>query len=123
MTDNTKHQNIDDMLPLRPAEFLVLLVLADGERHGYGIVQDMSDRTDGKVKLLPGNLYAVLRRLMDSGLLAESARRPAEDLDDQRRRYYHITKLGEEVLAADAERMKSLVQQVEAQNLVRAGAR
>ena len=110
------------MIPLRPVEFLVLLVLADGERHGYGIVQDIRDRTDGKVKLLPGNLYAVLRRLMDSGLLAEASRRPAEDLEDQRRRYYRITKLGERVLSADAERMKALVQQVEARNLIEVDA-
>jgi DNA-binding PadR family transcriptional regulator len=119
----TKIPNIDELLPLRPVEFLVLLVLADDERHGYGIVQDIADRTDGKVKLLPGNLYAVLRRLMESGLLAESSRRPAEDLDDQRRRYYCITKLGERVLTADAERMKSLVQQVEARDLLKANAR
>jgi len=110
------------LIPLRPVEFLVLLVLADGERHGYGIVQDIRDRTDGKVKLLPGNLYAVLRRLMDSGLLAEASRRPAEDLEDQRRRYYRITKLGERVLSADAERMKALVQQVEARNLIEVDA-
>ena len=115
--------DIDSLLPLRPVEFLVLLVLADGERHGYGIVQDIVERTDGTVKLLPGNLYAVLRRLMESELLAESSRRPAEDLNDQRRRYYHITKLGERALAADAERMKALVAQVEAKNLLRADAR
>jgi DNA-binding PadR family transcriptional regulator len=122
MAENKKRLNLDDLLPLRPVEFLVLLVLADGERHGYGIVQDMAGRTDSKVKLLPGNLYAVLRRLMDSGLLTEAARRPAVDLDDQRRRYYRITKAGREVLAADAERMKTLVQQVEARNLLRADA-
>jgi DNA-binding PadR family transcriptional regulator len=120
MTDNP---NLDNLLPLRPVEFHVLLVLADGERHGYGIVQDIADRTNGTVRLLPGNLYAVLRRLMESGLLSESSRRPAEDLDDQRRRYYRITKLGERALAADAERMKALVRQVEARNLLRADAR
>ena len=97
-------------------------MLADGERHGYGKVQDIADRSEGKVKLLPGNLYAVLRRLMESELLAESSRRPAEDLDDQRRRYYRITNLGIRVLAADAERMKGLVQQVEARNLFEADA-
>ena len=123
MTENTKNRDLDDLLPLRPVEFLVLLVLTDEQRHGYGIVQSMAERTDGKLKLLPGNLYAVLRRLMESGLLVESSRRPAEDLDDQRRRYYRITKLGEDVLAADAKRMRSLVQQVEARNLLRADAR
>ena len=122
MTGQPNRQNLDALLPLRPVEFLVLLVLADGERHGYGIVQDIVDRTNGKVKLLPGNLYAVLRRLMEGDLLAESSRRPAEDLDDQRRRYYRITKLGEQALAADAQRMKELVQQVEDRNLLRANA-
>ena len=122
MTNHTQRPGPESLIPLRPVEFLVLLVLADGERHGYGIVQDIRDRTDGKVKLLPGNLYAVLRRLMDSGLLAEASRRPAEDLEDQRRRYYRITKLGERVLSADAERMKALVQQVEARNLIEVDA-
>lgn len=115
-----KTPNLDSMLPLRPVEFLVLLVLADGERHGYGIVKDIRDRTGGKVKLLPGNLYAVLRRLMENDLLSESSRRPAEDLDDQRRRYYRITKTGKLILAADAARMKGLVQQVEEKDLLEA---
>lgn len=122
MTSSRRKPNLAEMLPLRPVEFLVLLVLADGERHGYGIVQDITERTDGTVKLLPGNLYVVLRRLMEFGLLNEAARRPAADLDDQRRRYYRITKAGQEVLAADAARMKSLVQQVENRNLLRADA-
>ena len=123
MTENTNKQDIEDLLPLRPVEFLVLLVLADDERHGYGIVQDIAERTDGKTKLLPGNLYAVLRRLMESDLLAESSRRPAKDLEDQRRRYYRITELGKEVLAADAERMRGLVKQVEARNLLTANVK
>lgn len=122
MTGKTTKSSLEELIPLRPVEFLVLLVLADGERHGYGIVQDIGERTDGTVKLLPGNLYAVLRRLMESGLLAESSRRPAEDLEDQRRRYYRITRLGEKALAADAARMKSLVMQVEARNLLKADA-
>ncbi|UCG88358.1 MAG: helix-turn-helix transcriptional regulator [Gemmatimonadota bacterium] len=105
-------ERVEQLLPLKPVEFLVLLVLMDGERHGYGIVQDMAERTGGKVRLLPGNLYSVLRRLMHNGLLVESSRRPAKDLDDERRRYYRITAMGKKVLAADAERMRSLVQQV-----------
>jgi DNA-binding PadR family transcriptional regulator len=123
MSEKTKKHDLGDLLPLRPVEFLVLLVLADGERHGYRMVKDIAERTDGAVKLLPGNLYAVLQRLMESRLLVESSRRPAKDLDDQRRRYYRITKLGKDVLTADAARMKSLVQQVEARNLLRADAR
>ena len=122
MAKHKQRPDPESLIPLRPVEFLVLLVLADGERHGYGIVQDIRDRTDGNVKLLPGNLYAVLRRLMGNDLLAESSRRPAEDLDDQRRRYYRITELGERVLAADAQRMKVLVQQVEAKRPLEAEA-
>jgi DNA-binding PadR family transcriptional regulator len=120
MQETSKKQSIEDLLPLRPMEFQVLLVLMDGERHGYGIVRDISERTDGKMRPLPGNLYAVLRRLMDSGLLTESARRPAKDRDDERRRYYRITALGQRALAADAERMKGLVRQVEAHALSKA---
>jgi len=119
---NKRTENIDSYLPLRPVEFLVLLVLAGSERHGYGIVKDIVERTQGRMNLLPGNLYSVLRRLLESRLLAQSERRPAGDLDDQRRRYYCITPLGRQVLAADAERMKSLVQQVETHNILKADA-
>lgn len=113
---------VEDLLPLRPVEFMVLLVLSENERHGYGIVQDIHERTDGAMKLMPGNLYTVLRRLSGKGLLAESSHRPADDLDDQRRRYYRITGLGEEVLAADAARMKRLVKLVEARKPIRVDA-
>ncbi len=123
MKELRKKQSIEDLLPLKPMEFLVLLVLMDGERHGYGIVQDIVERTDGKMRPLPGNLYAVLRRLMESGLLSESSRRPSKDMDDERRRYYRITALGRQVLSADAERMKSLVRQVEAHELIKADSR
>jgi DNA-binding PadR family transcriptional regulator len=123
MQETRKKLSIDDLLPLKPVEFLVLLVLMDGERHGYGIVRDIVERTDGRTRPLPGNLYAVLGRLMDSGLLAESSRRPAKEMDDERRRYYRITQLGRRALAADAERMKNLVGQVEAHELIKADSR
>ncbi len=109
-----------ELLPLRPIEFLVLLVLAESERHGYGIVQDIEAVSNGSVKLLPGNLYAVLRRLLGNGLIRESTRKPAEDLGDQRRRYYQITDQGEAVLTAEAARMKHLVERVEARAPLRA---
>ena len=76
---------------------------------GYGLVQEIAERSGGSVRPMPGNLYAVLQRLMNEGLLVESARRPAPDLDDRRRRYYGLTPLGRHVLAADAELMQSLV--------------
>jgi len=123
VTDDQQRADVEGLLPLKPVEFLVLLVLMDGERHGYGIVQDMIERSDGKVRLLPGNLYAILRRLMGNGLLAESSRRRASDLEDQRRRYYGITALGKRVLVAEAERMRNLVRQVEASRLIEADTR
>ena len=120
---NSSHSDSADLqrlLPLRPVEFLVLLVLADRERHGYGIVQDIEVASEGSVKLLPGNLYAVLRRLLGTELIRETTRKPAKDLGDKRRRYYQITELGEEVLTAEAARMKHLVDKVEARQPLRA---
>ena len=103
------------MLPLRPVDFLVLLVLERGERHGYGIVQDVEAETEGSVRLVPGNLYAVLHRLMEAGLLEEAARRPAED---ERRRNYRLTVSGRRVLAAEAERMRELVRVAESRRIL-----
>ena len=96
-------------LPLKPVDFLVLLVLAGGERHGYGLTQDIARETGDTVRLVPGNLYTVLRRLLERGLIRESNRRPAPDLDDARRRYYGITPTGRAVLIAEAARMRDLV--------------
>jgi DNA-binding PadR family transcriptional regulator len=95
--------NVDGFLPLRPVEFLVLAVLHDEELHGYGIVQEIARRTAGRVTVKPGNLYRVLDRLMERGLLRESTQRSAPDLGDERRRYYAITELGTEVVHAEAE--------------------
>lgn len=109
---------IDDMLPLKPTDFLVLMVLAENERHGYGIVQDIAESTEGRIRLVPGNLYSVLRRLIHLGIIEESARRPAADLDDERRRYYAVTALGTRVLQAEAERLRDLVALAEARNII-----
>lgn len=105
-------------LPMKPVDFLVLLTLSQGERHGYGIVQDIAQRTEGRIRLVPGNLYSVLQRLESRGLLAETDRRPAPDLDDRRRRYYVITPLGGRVLAAEARRLRGLVGMAEALDLI-----
>ena len=86
--------------------------LADSERHGYGIVQDIAEHTRGKIRLVPGNLYSVLRRLMNLQVIDETPHRPAPDLDDERRRYYGITAFGKRVLAAEAERMRELVVEI-----------
>ena len=109
---------IDDILPLKPIDFLVLMVLAESERHGYGIVQDIAESTGGRIRLVPGNLYSVLRRLIHLGVIEESARRPAADLDDERRRYYAVTALGTRILKAEAERLRDLVALAEARSIL-----
>lgn len=98
-----------DFLPLRPVEFEILLTLAAGERHGYAILQEVADRSDGALQLETGTMYRALRRLVDAGFVRPAARRPARDADDERRRYYAITALGSRVATAEAERMARLV--------------
>ena len=98
-------------LPLRPVEFVVLAVLADGERHGYGIVQEMEERTGGVIRVRPGDLYRVLYRLSERGLLSTvDRRRPAGA--DERRTYYALTPLGKRVLRAEAELLSGIIAQV-----------
>ena len=96
-------------LPLKPVDLHLLLALAEGELHGYGLVQAIARRTDGLVRLEPGNLYRVIRRLLAEGLVAEAPRRAAPDLGDERRRYYRVTELGERVLAAELGRLRELL--------------
>jgi DNA-binding PadR family transcriptional regulator len=97
-----------DVTPLKPDAFFVLLVLLQGERHGYAIMQEALKKSGSRVDLRAGVLYRLLARLLRDGLVAESARRPAADADDERRRYYRITPLGRRAMAAEAERMASL---------------
>jgi DNA-binding PadR family transcriptional regulator len=101
-------------LPMRPVDFLVLLMLAPGDRHGYGIMQDVEAHTHGDVQLEAGSLYRTIRRLEEQGLLVESGRRPAADRDDDRRRYYRLTPLGRRAVAAEAGRLRALVRLAEA---------
>jgi DNA-binding PadR family transcriptional regulator len=96
-------------LPLTPLAFQVLLALADADRHGYGIIREVADRTDGLVTIRTGTLYTLLQRLLDERLLEESTRRPAPGDDDERRRYYRLTRLGRGVLQAEARRLESLI--------------
>ena len=98
---------IERLLPLRPVEFNILLSLASGDRHGYGIIRDAEDRALPGVPDV-GTLYRALRRMEDLGLIAASARRPASDADDERRNYYRITPLGLRLAKAEARRMASL---------------
>ena len=110
-------------LPLKPTDYLTLVALSDGERHGYGLVKQIETLSGGTLRLVPGNFYSVLRRLMNAGLLEESTRRPADDLDNRRRRYYAISELGRAVAAAETARLKSLVKVAEAHDLADGRAR
>src|ERR1700716_3392199 len=87
-------------MALRPVEFHILLALAAEERHGYGLLQEVASLTDGELQLEPGTLYRALHRMLKDGWVVESARRPAADLDDERRRYYRLTPLGRRIASA-----------------------
>src|SRR5687768_10922324 len=107
-----------DVLPLRSVDFLVLLMLAPGERHGYGIMQDVLAHTEGETELEAGSLYRTIRRLADEKLLEEAARRTASDVGDERRRYYRLTPFGRRVVAAEAARLRALVRLAEQARLL-----
>jgi DNA-binding PadR family transcriptional regulator len=113
-----KTRNPTDVLPLRSVDFLVLLMLAQGERHGYGIMQAVLAHTDGQMELEAGSLYRTIRRLEDEMLLEESARRPTAELGDERRRYYRLTTFGRRVVAAEAARLRALVRLAESARLL-----
>src|ERR1700691_1548357 len=104
----------DRFLPLKPHWFHVLLSLDGEEQHGYGIMQEVLDRTGGKLRLWPAAVYGTLKRLIDEDLIEESAARPAPEQDDARRRYYRLTRLGRRVLAAEGRRLEDLVRVVHA---------
>ncbi len=114
-----KTREIDRFLPLRPHWFHVLLSLADGEHHGYGIMQQVLARTDGKVRLWPATLYGTLKRLIEQDLIEESDVRPSEEEDDARRRYYRLTPLGRRVLSAESERLEELVRVIRSKGALR----
>jgi DNA-binding PadR family transcriptional regulator len=99
----------ESFLPLKPNSFHILLSLSEQEQHGYGIMQDVLERTHGKVRLWPTTLYGTIRKLIDAGLVEESDERPAPEVDDARRRYYRLTSLGSRVLAAESQRLEELV--------------
>ena len=98
----------EDHLPLPPATFHILLALADAERHGYAIMQEVAERTDGAVRLGAGTLYGALKRLLEGGLVAEGGERTDPALGDERRRYYRLTPLGRAVARAEARRLEDL---------------
>jgi DNA-binding PadR family transcriptional regulator len=97
------------LLPLPPVTFHILLALAEEDRHGYAIIQDVAARTSGGLKLSAGTLYRSIQRMLEQGLIVETRDRPAPEEDDERRRYYRITKFGVEVARAEARRLSQLV--------------
>jgi DNA-binding PadR family transcriptional regulator len=96
----------ESLLPLPAAAFHILVALADGDRHGYAIMQDVAAGTGGRLKLNPGTLYTTIRRLLDQGLIIELDERPDPEDDDERRRYYRLTDTGREVAKAEAARLQ-----------------
>ena len=110
---------VESFLPLTPAVFHILLTLADGEAHGYAVMQEVTRRSGGSVRLGPGTLYGAISRLLEDGIVAESEERPDPEMDDTRRRYYRLTQLGGRVLAAETERLADLVRAARSTKVVR----
>jgi DNA-binding PadR family transcriptional regulator len=108
----------EDLLPLTPAVFHILLALADAERHGYAIMDHVAQTTDGQIKMGPGTLYGTIKRLLSGGLIEESAERPDPEMDDERRRYYRLTRFGQRVMEAEAQRYAKLVKLARAGGLL-----
>jgi DNA-binding PadR family transcriptional regulator len=107
----------DSLLPLPTAVFHILIALADRDRHGYSIMQDVAARTGGKVQLSAGTLYSSIRRMLEQGLIEELAQSPDPSSTDERRRYYRLTRFGKRAAAAEVERMTALVRQARATGL------
>jgi DNA-binding PadR family transcriptional regulator len=97
-------------LPLPSSSFHVLLVLSEEERHGYAIMREVERISDGAVRMGPGTLYGTIKRLLDAGMIEETGERPDPDLDDERRRYYRITGLGERVVTAEVRRLSTMIE-------------
>ena len=110
-----RHQDPSLHQPLTPAVFHILLALAGGERHGYGIMQEVDARTGGVVPMGPGTLYGSIKRMVSAGLIESAGERQEEG---ERRRYYALTKLGRAVLRAEAERLRDLVAAAEASRVL-----
>jgi DNA-binding PadR family transcriptional regulator len=105
-------------MTLRPVEFHVLLALAADDLHGYAILQEVARLTDGDLEIEPGTLYRALHRMLKDGWVVESLRRPAADVDDERRRYYRLTPLGRRVAGTEADRLSRLLSVARAHKLV-----
>lgn len=116
---NMPEKPADSFLPLTPAVFHILVTLADGEAHGYAIMQEVMRRSGGTVRLGPGTLYGAISRLLEDGVIEETEERPDPEMDDTRRRYYRLSKLGGRILAAETERLADLVKAARSTKAVR----
>ena len=116
--------DVEGQLPLPPAAFHILIALGEGEKHGYAVMQEVAERTDGKVRMSPGTLYGSIRKMLDEGLIEELFHRLASadprraGTDDARRRYYRVTKFGRAVAAAEAGRLTALLHHARLNGLV-----
>lgn len=116
-----RDQNIESLLPLPVAVFHILIALADRDRHGYSIMQDVAARTNGKVRLSAGTLYSSIRRMLEQGLIEELSESPDPSSSDERRRYYRLTRFGRKVSAGEVDRLNELLQQARDTGLVPKG--
>jgi DNA-binding PadR family transcriptional regulator len=110
------------LLPLTPAMFHILLALADSDRHGYAIGLEVDRQTEGRMKIGPGTLYGLIKRLLADGLILETDERPDPEFDDERRRYYRLADFGRRVASAEAVRLEALVSAARARNLLPRGS-
>ncbi len=106
-------------ISLTPAAFHIMLVLASGENHGYAIMREVAEHTQGKMRLGPGSLYGTIKRMLADGWIEESDERPDPQLDDERRRYYRLTGVGQKLVRAEAERLEQLVNIARGKKLLR----
>ena len=113
----TDQPDIESVLPLPEAALHILMTLAEDDRHGYAIIQDVAQRTRGQVKLGPGTLYRSIQRMLEQGLIEETRERPAAEFDDERRRYYRITPFGKAAARAETRRLAGLVRLARASGL------
>ena len=112
-------RSVAPLLPLKPKVLHILLAVADGPRHGYGIMQEVLDRTGGHVRLWPAAMYGLLRELEQRELIVESDKRPSADQDDERRRYFALTPQGKRVLDAEVRRLEAIIHHARASRALR----
>jgi DNA-binding PadR family transcriptional regulator len=115
----TRSSDVASLLPLKPVELELLLALVEDERHGYALVQQIAERTDGVVQLEPGNLYRIIKRMLADGLVQEASRKAIAADSDERRRYYRLTPFGSRVVDAELQRIRSVLNSAAARTVAR----